>query len=109
MSVKVKDIMGVMEQIAPKHLAEGWDNVGLAIGDPERKVTKVLVALDVIDPVVEEAKEIGAEMIVTTEKDAVRIPRLLREDIPFYFLRVEIDILSGQENFDQCIRRICFI
>ena len=25
-----------------------------------------------------------------------------------YFLRVEIDILSGQENFDQCISRICF-
>ncbi len=58
---------------------------------------------------VKEAKAAGAEMIVTTEKDAVRIPRLLREDIHFYFLRVEIDILSGQENFDQCIKRICFI
>ena len=58
---------------------------------------------------VKEAKKNGAEMIVTTEKDAVRIPRLLREDIPFYFLRVQIDILSGQENFDQCIKRICFI
>ena len=65
MSVKVKDIMGVMERIAPKKLAEGWDNVGLAIGDPEKQVTKILVALDVIDPVVEEAKEMGAEMIVT--------------------------------------------
>ena len=53
MSVKVKDIMGVMERIAPKKLAEGWDNVGLAIGDPEKQVTKILVALDVIDPVVE--------------------------------------------------------
>lgn len=58
---------------------------------------------------VNQAKAAGAEMIVTTEKDAVRIPRILREDINFYFLRVEIDILSGQENFDQCIRRICFI
>ena len=58
---------------------------------------------------VKQAKAAGAEMIVTTEKDAVRIPRLVREDIPFYFLRVEIDILSGRENFDQCIRRICFI
>lgn len=58
---------------------------------------------------VNQAKAAGAEMIVTTEKDAVRIPRLLREDINFFFLRVEIDILSGQENFDQCIRRICFI
>lgn len=58
---------------------------------------------------VKEAKAAGAEMIMTTEKDAVRIPQLPEEDIPFHFLRVQIDILSGQENFDQCIKRICFI
>lgn len=51
----------------------------------------------------------GAVAAITTEKDAVRIPRLDRRDIPFYFLRVEIDIISGQENFDQCISRICFL
>ena len=64
-AVRVKDIMGVMEEIAPKKLAENWDKPGLAIGDPEREVKKILVALDVIDPVVEEAKRIGADMIVT--------------------------------------------
>jgi tetraacyldisaccharide 4'-kinase len=58
---------------------------------------------------VEEAKAAGAEMIMTTEKDAVRIPQLPKEEVPFHFLRVQIDILSGQENFDQCIKRICFI
>ncbi|MBP5182342.1 MAG: hypothetical protein J6331_04865 [Lentisphaeria bacterium] len=47
-------------------------------------------------------------MIVTTEKDAVRMPRLDRRDLPIVFLRVEIDILSGRENFDECISRICF-
>lgn len=51
----------------------------------------------------------GAEMIVTTEKDAVRFPRLDRRDLPVLFLRVEIDILSGRESFDQCIGRICFL
>ena len=55
------------------------------------------------------AKAAGAELIMTTEKDAVRMPRLDRRDIPILFLRVQIDILSGQENFDQCISRICFI
>jgi tetraacyldisaccharide 4'-kinase len=55
------------------------------------------------------AKEIGADLAVTTEKDAVRMPRLDRRDIPLHFLRVEIDILSGQERFDQCISRICFL
>jgi len=45
--------------------------------------------------------------IITTEKDAVRFPRLARMDIPIYFLRVEIGILSNEESFDQCINRIC--
>ncbi|MEA2012997.1 MAG: tetraacyldisaccharide 4'-kinase [Verrucomicrobiota bacterium] len=51
----------------------------------------------------------GATMILTTEKDAVRFPKLDRRDLQFYFLRVEIDILSGQETFNECISRICFI
>lgn len=50
----------------------------------------------------------GAELIVTTEKDAVRFPRLDRRDVPIVFLRVEIDILSGEESFNECISRICF-
>jgi tetraacyldisaccharide 4'-kinase len=50
-----------------------------------------------------------AEMIITTEKDAVRFPKLERRDIPIYFLRVEIDILSGAESFNDCISRICFL
>ena len=55
------------------------------------------------------AKNAGAELILTTEKDAVRFPRLDRRDIPVLFMRVEIGIISGQENFDQCISRICFL
>lgn len=58
---------------------------------------------------VNQAKDAGAEMIVTTEKDAVRMPRLDRCDVPIYFLRIQIDILSGRESFDQCISRICFM
>lgn len=63
---------------------------------------------ELIDFVVE-AKRVKADLIVTTEKDAVRFPRLDRRDIPVYFMRVEIGIISGQENFDQCISRICFV
>ena len=55
MLAKVKDIMAAMEEIAPERLAESWDKPGLAVGDPEREVRKVLVALDVIEPVIEEA------------------------------------------------------
>ncbi len=46
-------------------------------------------------------------MIVTTEKDAVRFPRLLKPEVPVYFLRVEIEILSGHESWEHCVARIC--
>ncbi|MBQ7252703.1 MAG: tetraacyldisaccharide 4'-kinase [Kiritimatiellae bacterium] len=62
---------------------------------------------EIIDAV-NAAVERGAEMIVTTEKDAVRFPKLERRDIPVYFLRIEIELLSGEEDFKDVIRRICF-
>ncbi len=46
------------------------------------------------------------ELIVTTEKDAVRFPKPSELDVPIYFLRIEVDILRGQENWDRCIERI---
>src|SRR6266705_1321173 len=49
------------------------------------------------------------QMIVTTVKDAVRMPRLPEAEVrvPIYFLRVEIEILSGHESWEHCVARIC--
>jgi tetraacyldisaccharide 4'-kinase len=47
-------------------------------------------------------------MIITTQKDAVRFPKLDRRDLPIYFMRVEIKILSGATDFQDCVRKICF-
>jgi len=48
-------------------------------------------------------------MVVTTEKDSVRMPRLSEAElkVPIYFMRVEIEILSGHESWDHCVARIC--
>jgi tetraacyldisaccharide 4'-kinase len=54
------------------------------------------------------SRDQGAVAIVTTEKDAVRFPLIERRDIPLYFLRVEIELLSGEEDFNALISRICF-
>lgn len=50
----------------------------------------------------------NAQAILTTEKDAVRFPFIERRDLPMYFLRVEIEMLSGSEAFNEWIARICF-
>ena len=49
----------------------------------------------------------GIEMIVTTEKDAVRFPPPSEPDIPIFFLRIEVEILEGQKVFQACLDRIC--
>jgi tetraacyldisaccharide 4'-kinase len=53
------------------------------------------------------SKKRQAEVIITTQKDAVRFPKLDRRDLPIYFMRVEIKILSGAQDFDDCVRKIC--
>ena len=53
------------------------------------------------------AEKHHAEILVTTEKDAVRIPPLKDKARPFYFLRIEIKILKGEEDFNKCITQIC--
>lgn len=62
---------------------------------------------EIID-IINESRAAGVAAIITTEKDAVRFPRIVRADVPIYFLRVEIELLSGTESLDECISRICF-
>jgi tetraacyldisaccharide 4'-kinase len=54
------------------------------------------------------SKKRQAETIITTQKDAVRFPKIDRRDLPMYFMRVEIKILSGAKDFQDCVRKICF-
>ena len=61
----VADILAFIESIAPPHMAEGWDNVGLLCGRKNKEVKKILVALDPFRNVIDEAIAIGADLIVT--------------------------------------------
>ena len=54
------------------------------------------------------AKKRRADVILTTQKDAVRFPKIDRRDLPIFYMRVEIKILSGAKDFDDCVRKICF-
>ena len=52
--------------------------------------------------------DMGADALVTTEKDAVRFPRFETTPVKCLYLRIAIEILSGGDNFTQIINRICF-
>ena len=65
-------------------------------------------SIDELSDFFRQAKDAGLDLVVTTEKDAVRIPKDFDPGIPFYYMRVEIEILSGTEDFEEAISRICF-
>ena len=52
--------------------------------------------------------DMGADALITTEKDAVRFPRFETSPVKCLYLRISIEILKGSENFSDIINRICF-
>lgn len=62
---KVKKIFQKLDQVIPFEDQLSFDNAGFLVGDSEQEVTKILVALDITIPVIEEAIEMGAQMIVS--------------------------------------------
>ena len=60
----VNDILACIHSFAPEYMKEDWDHVGLNCGHGDRQVQKILVALDPFMDVCQEAKEMGADLIV---------------------------------------------
>ena len=61
----VHDILNFIETLAPTYMKEDWDRVGLNCGHLDKEVRRILVALDPFEDVCREAKEVGADLLVT--------------------------------------------
>lgn len=105
MSVKCQVIMDAMEGLAPRYLAESWDNVGLLLGSPAQKITKVLVTLDVTQVVVDQAVEDGIDLIITHHPVIFKAVKNIRTDLPqgkllASLLRANIAVYAAHTNLD---------
>lgn len=113
---KVKDIIKIIEEYAPRNLAESWDNPGLAVGDEQAEAERILVALDCDMAVLEEAIEKKCNMIVThhpllfhpihfvtTETEIGRIVlKAAKHDIAVYSAHTNLDCAKGGVNDTLC-------
>ena len=61
----VQDVINHLEELAPLAYAEDFDNVGLLVGSNTQKVTGILVTLDTLEAVVDEAIEENCNLIVS--------------------------------------------
>ena len=62
--MKIKDLTQFLEQIAPPPYQESYDNAGLIVGDPNAEVTGILVCLDTLESVIDEAISLGCNIVV---------------------------------------------
>ncbi len=60
----VKDVYDVLQKLAPFEIQEGFDNAGFLVGHRDAPVTKILVSLDITSEVIQEAEQLGCELIV---------------------------------------------
>ena len=99
-------IEDLLNEIAPVETAESYDNVGALVGRRDAQVSAILVALDCTLDVVREAREVGAELIVTHHPLFFH-PRknLLEEDaegkILCELVRAGLSLVSAHTNLDQ--------
>jgi dinuclear metal center YbgI/SA1388 family protein len=64
MTVRLRDVLGLLEEWYPVSWAEDWDAVGLVCGDPDQPVDKVMFAVDPVQKVVDEAVAWDADLLV---------------------------------------------
>ncbi len=104
--MKTKDILEILNTIAPFDIAEEWDNCGLQAGNKEWEIKKILIGLDVTMPLMIEAQKSNADLVLTHH------PLLIQPENIIDFNRMpgsaieicakhEISIVSAHTNLDK--------
>lgn len=94
-------IYSYLDTIAPFSRQMSWDNSGLLVGSPSDRAERVLLALDATAPVVEEAAQAGAQLILTHHPVIFHPLKRVERGTPVYeAIRSGVGILSAHTNLD---------
>jgi tetraacyldisaccharide 4'-kinase len=92
----------------PESFEKFLRDLGALVMGRERFLDHYRYSPEDLDDLHARALDEGAECLVTTEKDAVRLPAAGGGRLPLYYLRLEIEIIHGAADFDEAVGRICF-
>ena len=103
--MKIFDVCAEIESYAPLNLAEDFDNVGLIVGNSGEDVTSVVLTLDVDMEVAQEAKELGANLIVSHHPLIFEPVNQINNSSPIgrlllYLIENRIAVYSAHTNLD---------
>ena len=93
---------------SPKGFENSLRNLGAKVVWCERYADHHRYATSEILYALNRTADMKADALVTTEKDAVRFPRLETTPVKCLYLRIAIEILAGEKDFHSIIDRICF-
>ncbi len=100
----IHDIVEFCEEFAPADTAASFDNVGLLIGSESKKVTKALLALDITKEVVDEAVNLGAELIISHHPVIFNpLKSMDSESVPYLLAQNSLSALCLHTNLDVAI------
>ncbi|HVU25238.1 MAG TPA: tetraacyldisaccharide 4'-kinase, partial [Opitutus sp.] len=106
--LKGKRVLAFSGIATPESFEKFLRDLGALIVARERFLDHYRYVNEDLEALFELARKEDAECLVTTEKDAVRIPENYPCPLPLYYLRLEIEIIRGAADFDEAVGRICF-
>ena len=103
--ITVQHIAEIMNRIAPRQLAEDWDNPGLLVGNFDAPVEKIFVCLDVSEEVIRDAVDFGAQLIVAHHPIIFRAVKNFRTDLPLgrkleLLIKNDVAVFAAHTNLD---------
>lgn len=97
----VTHIYDAIDQLAPFWLTMDFDNTGILVGDRNREIACALLALDCTPAVVEQARQLGAQLIITHHPVIFHPLKRVNEDAVVYqLIRSDIAVISAHTNLD---------
>lgn len=97
----VTHIYDAIDRLAPFWLTMDFDNTGILVGDRNREIACALLALDCTPAVVEQARQLGAQLIITHHPVIFHPLKRVNEDAVVYLLiRSDIAVISAHTNLD---------
>jgi dinuclear metal center YbgI/SA1388 family protein len=84
--MKVREVVSILERLAPPALAAEWDNVGLLVGDSSAEVRRLLLCVDLTEAVLAEAAKVAATMVMAYHPVIFKpISRVTAEEAPVVY------------------------
>ena len=113
MVTKIKDILAVLERLAPPNYQESYDNSGLIVGEYDTEISGVLISLDCTESIIDEAIKVGCNLVVAHHPIVFKglkrfnnsnyvektIIKAIKNDIAIYAIHTNLDNVAGGVNF----------